>query len=75
MDELPTPPPRKLKNAPRWCITCGKRESDTVYLWRCVACKKSLYCSKNCQKVDYPIHAALICVDTTTYKKDESEKK
>ena len=62
--DLPQPKPRKLLNPPQFCCVCGKRESYDIYLWRCAKCKKTLYCSRECQKVDHIWHSALICEDS-----------
>ncbi|KXN89394.1 hypothetical protein AN958_05767 [Leucoagaricus sp. SymC.cos] len=41
------------------CDACGKRENLRV----CQACASAVYCSKTCQKIDWPNHK-LLCIRT-----------
>ena len=37
-------------------IDCGKYEKDTEEYKKCSRCKKTFYCSKECQVADWKIH-------------------
>ncbi|KAE8446410.1 hypothetical protein EG329_012015 [Mollisiaceae sp. DMI_Dod_QoI] len=38
------------------CAVCNKIETDSIKLQLCARCKKSKYCSKECQAEDWPSH-------------------
>jgi hypothetical protein len=40
----------------RKCTTCGAQKSDTVKLQKCSKCTSARYCSRTCQKEDWPVH-------------------
>lgn len=54
----PTPTPiNPVQTAPvEKCALCGKKETETLKLKRCGACKKIKYCSGECQKKDWHTH-------------------
>jgi hypothetical protein len=48
------------------CVVCGIKEEDFEKqfgkkLYRCGKCKRRLYCSRKCQKIDWPFHKKYIC--------------
>lgn len=38
------------------CALCGKAEDGLVKLKKCTKCKEAQYCSKDCQRQDWPSH-------------------
>jgi len=51
------------------CITCYKTEKESgKLLFSCGRCKKKLYCSKQCQELDWEFHKHL-CITKSICKK------
>ncbi len=40
----------------KWRVDCGKYEKDTEEFKKCSRCKKTFYCSRECQIADWKIH-------------------
>lgn len=38
------------------CSVCGKPKDDSSTIFRCSRCREAPYCSKECQKADWPEH-------------------
>jgi hypothetical protein len=55
--------------APSNCTVCNKPPTDSVIHQECAGCKSAAYCSKVCQKEDWPIHK-LVCSQFKTFNSD-----
>ncbi|KAJ5287052.1 hypothetical protein N7478_002738 [Penicillium angulare] len=53
---MSSPPDEFGDNVNRLCEVCGFTPSLDVKLLSCARCKKIYYCTKACQKLDWPMH-------------------
>ncbi|KAF9485111.1 hypothetical protein BDN70DRAFT_871822 [Pholiota conissans] len=61
---------KKMKEACRLCEYCRQRESKDEPFKACAKCQSSFYCSKECQRVDWPEHKT-ICAQSQRHKRLE----
>lgn len=57
----------------RTCATCQQIEDASNPLKKCSRCSTTLYCSRGCQKADWPTHKRTCRTADTTEASEESE--
>jgi len=61
-DVLKITPDKNVFTAVNGCVTCRKSVPAVAELKKCKACRYVYYCSKECQRADWPRHKRECCV-------------